>query len=105
MINNTIDGIVSDSNPDLPLLIKAFFSCESCAKKLCMRQKLINLAMGRIEVMYCLSCLGKRENVQAEHLLAKIKTYILSRQSGCFCFLPKYSTINHKKLGTWREET
>ena len=82
MTNNINDAIVSDSNADLPLSLEASISCHSCAKELCVREKVINMAMGRVEVMYCLACLGKREDVQPEQLLAKIKNYILSRQ--CF---------------------
>ena len=82
MTNNTIDGISPDSNPDLSPQMDGISHCSTCAIQMCSREKVINLAMGRIEVMCCLFCLGKRENVSAELLLAKIKHYILSRQ--CF---------------------
>ena len=32
--------------------------------------------------MYCLACLGKRDNVNPEQLLAKMRKYIYSRE--CF---------------------
>lgn len=66
----------------MDLSLQADSHCSVCAAEICMRQQLINLAIGHTGAMYCLPCLGKRENVRAEHLLAKIKNYILSRQ--CF---------------------
>ncbi len=85
-------SINPDANIELPL--QADVRCSDCAKELCMRQQLINLAVGRADIMYCLSCLGKRENVQAEQLLAKIKHYILSRQ----CFQKEW--IKYKDLSS-----
>jgi hypothetical protein len=80
-MTDSITHSISD-DAGINLSLAADKHCSACAIELCMRQKLINLASGRIETMYCLSCLGKRENVQDSYLLAKIKSYILARQ--CF---------------------
>jgi TusA-related sulfurtransferase len=76
-----MDGI-SDDVALSCLQEEALLDCNACLAKLCLREKLINLALGRTKIMYCLYCLAKQENTPPERLLAKIKSYILSRK--CF---------------------
>ena len=97
MGNNTIDGIGFEDDADLSLEAESVSYCHNCAKELCVRQKLINMATGRTETMYCLVCLGKRENMQPEPLLDKIRKYILSRQ----CFQKEW--IKYKEPSTCRD--
>ncbi len=68
--------------------------CADCGEKLCLREKTINLALGNTEIMYCLNCLGARENKNPEEILAKIKKYIMTRE----CFYKewiKYKDISY----------
>ncbi len=56
--------------------------CTSCAKQLCLRQQVINLALGKAEDMLCLSCLGRDNEQDPESVLSGIRAYVLSR--ACF---------------------
>jgi hypothetical protein len=81
MAHNTTDGV--DQQVSLPASgIKDLPGCSSCSHRLCLRQKVINLALGNTEIMYCLDCLGEKENNPPERLLAKIKDYTKARE--CF---------------------
>jgi len=57
-------------------------ACSVCGENLCLREKTINLSLGNTEIMYCLNCLGAKENKNPEEILAKIKKYIMARE--CF---------------------
>jgi len=82
----------ADSDANITMSLRTESNCSVCGTALCPRLVLINLATGRTEIMYCLHCLGKRENVQADQLLAKIRAYIFSRQ----CFLKEW--IKYKDI-------
>lgn len=57
-------------------------ACSVCKENLCLREKTINLSLGNTEIMYCLKCLGAKENKNSAEILTKIKKYIMSRE--CF---------------------
>lgn len=57
-------------------------TCGRCAKAICLRQHVINLALGNTEEMFCLDCLGDDGSKSGEEVLAGIKTYVLQRE--CF---------------------
>jgi hypothetical protein len=57
-------------------------ACSVCGENLCLREKTINLSLGNTDIMYCLKCLGTKENKNPEEILAKIKKYIMARE--CF---------------------
>ena len=67
-------------------------NCHNCGEKLCLRENTVNLSMGNTDIMYCLKCLGKKEKVPAEQILAKIKKYILARE----CFYKEW--IKYKNI-------
>jgi hypothetical protein len=56
--------------------------CSKCNSALCVRKQVINLALGNVDDMFCLICLGKDSEREPEEVLEGIKTYILSRP--CF---------------------
>jgi hypothetical protein len=56
--------------------------CQACLKPLCLRQQVINLALGHENGLSCLSCLAKAENKKPEELLSALKDYIKRRD--CF---------------------
>ncbi len=56
--------------------------CSLCSKLLCLRQQVINLALGNTETMKCLICLAKSTNQSPEDVLTKTKDYIVRRD--CF---------------------
>jgi hypothetical protein len=74
--NSVPDDLNTSLSRELP------FDCVDCGEFLCLREKTINLALNNTEIMYCLKCLGLRENKNPEELLAKIKKYIMARD--CF---------------------
>lgn len=68
--------------PSVPLVEGAPTACKSCQAVLCLRQQVVNLALGQVDVMSCLHCLAV-ENEQSEaDVLENIVPYILSRD--CF---------------------
>lgn len=72
-LNNTDNVILVQEGPS---------TCGNCQDTLCLREKIINLALGHTEIMYCLICLGKRESKEPEEILSKVKKYIMARE--CF---------------------
>jgi hypothetical protein len=56
--------------------------CASCGAVVCLRQKIINLALGADEKMDCLACLSRKQSNTPEQVLSTIVPYVLSRQ--CF---------------------
>jgi len=56
--------------------------CDDCSGRLCIRQQTINLALGHIDEMFCLRCLGKSYKRDPAEILDGVKTYILTRP--CF---------------------
>ncbi len=61
---------------------EVLMACFVCKRNLCLREQMINLSLGNLEIMYCLKCLGAKENKNPEEILAKIKKYIMARE--CF---------------------
>ncbi len=56
--------------------------CSICSKRLCLRQQVVNLALGSTDSMSCLVCLGEAEGTTAESVLRGMIDYISSRE--CF---------------------
>ncbi len=75
-------NINANSADNSAFLQEGTISCADCGESLCLREKTINLALGNTEIMYCLKCLGAKENKNPEEILAKIKKYIMARE--CF---------------------
>src|SRR5215470_5021448 len=69
-----------------PLVKDAPTSCCLCGKALCLRKQVINLALGNVEEMKCLACLGKEGGKAPDQVLADIKEYVHSRD----CFLKEW---------------
>lgn len=61
--------------PEAPALL----SCAVCGQRLCIRKQVINLAIGNVGDMFCLSCLAKQGTQSGEEVLSSLKSYILSR--------------------------
>lgn len=57
-------------------------ACAACGETLCLRQQVINLALGQADRMLCLTCLAAQNEQSPEDVLESIVSYILSRD--CF---------------------
>ena len=68
IVASRIDGAPSD--------------CATCGESLCLRQQVINLALGQTDRMLCLSCLAAENDQSPADILESIVPYILSRE--CF---------------------
>lgn len=72
--------------------------CQSeskCKQILCVRQEVINLALGYTDEMMCVHCLARNleENKEALELLIAMKDYIASRQ----CFAKEWQKYKDEK--------
>lgn len=56
--------------------------CKECGKSLCLRQTVVNYALGNDEDLYCLSCLGAQNQSSEVELVTNLREYILGRE--CF---------------------
>ncbi len=56
--------------------------CSQCQQPLCVRKQVINLALGNVDAMFCLDCLGKDSDREPLEVLTGVKSYVLSRP--CF---------------------
>lgn len=56
--------------------------CGRCGAALCIRKQVINLAMGNVDVLYCLNCLAEIEQETPEKLVSGLVGYIMGRD--CF---------------------
>ena len=56
--------------------------CLRCGKNLCMRQQVLNLALGVDDYLLCLFCLSEDNGKGPAELLASLGPYVQSRQ--CF---------------------
>jgi hypothetical protein len=80
-------------NPDHPLVDGAPRNCDRCGAALCLRKQVINLALGFVDQMFCLGCLGKDNQTPAE-LLESLRDYIDGRE----CFAKqwiRYSSVEY----------
>jgi hypothetical protein len=57
-------------------------SCSSCGQPLCLRQQVLNLALGTEQDLLCLACLAKENGKTREEMLVDMGPYVLSRE--CF---------------------
>lgn len=79
-INNGIEGAAD--------------TCSGCSRPLCIRQQVINLALGYIESMSCLFCLAKETNNEPEQIIENLAPYIDGRE----CFRKswiRYESVQH----------
>lgn len=56
--------------------------CARCRAAICLRQQVLNLALGEDETLLCLPCLAQENESSAEDLLVKLSQYIQGRE--CF---------------------
>jgi hypothetical protein len=74
-----------DSNQDVAgatLLPELPSNCSHCGKAICLRQQVINLALGYTEDLKCLICLASEHDQTPESLLASTRDYVMRRD--CF---------------------
>lgn len=71
-------------NDDCGLLLIDGIStaCAECSRKLCLRQQVLNMALGFTERLLCLHCLALENDKEPDEMLADLKVYIYSRE--CF---------------------
>ena len=60
--------------------------CHSCGNALCLRQQVLNLALGEEEQVLCLACLAVDNGQSKEELLLSLAAYIVNRE----CFLKSW---------------
>ena len=70
------------SGDQQPLVTDAPQQCQTCKAALCLRKQVVNLALGNVEVMYCLSCLASESQQVPQALLVDMMSYIDQRD--CF---------------------
>lgn len=63
-------------------IVDAPSACANCGQSLCLRQQVVNLALGQTERMLCLTCLATENEQSQNEILESIVPYILSRD--CF---------------------
>ena len=57
-------------------------NCSSCRGPLCLRQQVLNLALGSEQDFLCLACLARDNGKSREQLLEDLGPYVISRE--CF---------------------
>lgn len=65
-----------------PLIEGIPTACRECAGDLCLRQQVLNMALGFTESLLCLHCLAKENGKEPDEMLGDLKVYIYSRE--CF---------------------
>ncbi len=61
--------------------------CHGCGKDLCLRQQVLNLALGSEQDLLCLACLAAEHGKSRAEMLADLGPYVVSRE----CFLKEWS--------------
>lgn len=61
--------------------------CNQCKGAICMRQQVVNLALGKVEEMLCLRCLHVETECEPASTLERMIPYIQSRD----CFLKPWN--------------
>jgi hypothetical protein len=61
--------------------------CCRCQKSLCLRQQVLNLALGADTGLLCLGCLASDNGKDRAQLLSELKPYVVSRE----CFAKEWS--------------
>jgi len=56
--------------------------CARCRRELCLRQQVLNLALGAEQDLLCLTCLAQDNGNSREQMLANLGPYVISRE--CF---------------------
>lgn len=72
----------NDATADVELIAELPCQCASCGKPICLRQQVINLALGYTEELKCLICLAREHEQTPEALLSTTKDYVMRRD--CF---------------------
>jgi len=68
--------------PEVELIAELSSKCASCGKLICLRQQVINLALGYTEELRCLICLAGEHDQTTAALLSTTKDYVMRRE--CF---------------------
>lgn len=90
----SMTSICNLENPEHPFVDGAPRACDRCAQPLCLRQQVLNLALGMTEQMKCLRCLSIENERQAPELLSDLRDYIYGRE--CFAKQWKrYSSLEY----------
>jgi len=72
----------NDETGTVDLIAELPSACATCGKPLCLRQQVINLALGFTEQLKCLNCLALQEDLPREQLLTTSRDYVMRRE--CF---------------------
>jgi hypothetical protein len=73
------EGLSRLDAPDHPLVDGAPTDCSQCRQALCLRQQVINLALGNTDGMLCLGCLSRENEQTPADVLSRVKNYIQKR--------------------------
>ena len=77
-----MNGAEIKSDCDGPLVSGAALTCAGCGARLCLRKQVVNLALGHVDRMWCLSCLSLQSGQSPAEILSGLKAYIQGRD--CF---------------------
>src|SRR5262249_202598 len=80
--------------PDHPLVDGAVADCHPSPQPLCLRQQVINLALGNTDQMMCLSCLAKENQQTQTAVLTRVKNYVLKRE----CFAKEWARYSSQQF-------
>ncbi|MBX9939089.1 MAG: hypothetical protein K2Y32_07545 [Candidatus Obscuribacterales bacterium] len=79
---------MSDRKEAKEILIEGLpTACAECGALICLRQQVLNLALGEDETLLCLPCLAQDNESSSEELLVRLAQYIQGRD----CFLKEWS--------------
>lgn len=67
-------------------------TCQTCGAPLCLRKQVINLALGFLDSMRCLVCIGRENEKEPEKILEDVKVYISTRD----CFATQW--LNYRNV-------
>jgi len=74
-------------------------TCCRCHSRLCLRQQVLNLALGADQDLLCLGCLAKENGKDRAQMLSDLGPYVVSRE----CFLKEWSKYKSEEACPDRE--
>ncbi|MBX9674185.1 MAG: hypothetical protein K2X70_12125 [Candidatus Obscuribacterales bacterium] len=66
----------------IPLIAELPSTCANCGAPVCLREQVLNLALGQDERIDCLPCLAELNDCDARELFERLESYIKGRE--CF---------------------
>jgi hypothetical protein len=71
-----------EAKESVPSEVLPVMQCANCQKSICLRQQVVNYALGNDEQLFCLTCLGEQSDNSAQEVVSNLTEYIHGRD--CF---------------------